>query len=125
MRSVSRSRPRGERRSTATDRLPLFIPAQNRLCPSFVTGQRLASRPPPIGSKRITSAPSWASVIPPSGAATNAEPSTTRRPLRIPSTDITPCSGHEGDKAPVEDLLLAAVIGPVGPDDGVQVDHPS
>ena len=31
-------------------------------------------------SKRITSAPSCASVSPPSGAATNADPSTTRRP---------------------------------------------
>ena len=39
-------------------------------------------RPPPMGSKRITSAPSWASVIPPSGAATKAEPSTTRRPVQ-------------------------------------------
>src|SRR6478735_1942385 len=36
--------------------------------------------PPPTASKRITSAPSWASVMPPRGAATNAEPSTTRRP---------------------------------------------
>ena len=31
-------------------------------------------------SKRMTSAPSWARVSPPSGAATNAEPSTTRSP---------------------------------------------
>src|SRR3546814_7575210 len=30
----------------------------------------------------MTSAPSWASAIPPSGAATNAEPSTTRSPFR-------------------------------------------
>src|SRR3954452_8673759 len=36
--------------------------------------------PPPTASKRITSAPSWARVMPPRGAATNDEPSTTRRP---------------------------------------------
>src|SRR3974377_1527975 len=34
----------------------------------------------------MTSAPNWASVMPPSGAATKAEPSTTRRPFSIPST---------------------------------------
>src|SRR6478609_11166408 len=38
--------------------------------------------PPPTASKRITSAPSWARVMPPRGAATKAEPSTTRRPSR-------------------------------------------
>src|SRR5580704_3197479 len=37
-----------------------------------------------MSSKRITSAPNWASVIPPSGAAMNAEPSTMRRPARMP-----------------------------------------
>src|SRR2546426_442162 len=42
MRSTSSSRPRGERRSTATDRFPLFIPAQNRLRPSAVIGQARA-----------------------------------------------------------------------------------
>ena len=40
-------------------------------------------------SKRITSAPSCASVSPPSGAATNAEPSTTRKPSSIPIGDET------------------------------------
>src|SRR3954452_12252135 len=35
--------------------------------------------PPPIGSMRITSAPSCAIVMPPSGAATKAEISTIRR----------------------------------------------
>ena len=73
------SRPSGERRSTWIERLPLFRPAQNSDFPDGASGHRLASRPPPIWSKRITSAPSWASVIPPSGAATNAEPSITRR----------------------------------------------
>src|SRR5258708_25385848 len=47
------------------------------------TGQRSMSIPPPGGSTRITSAPSAASVAPPSGAATNAESSTTRSPARI------------------------------------------
>src|SRR6266436_1979012 len=37
-----------------------------------------------MSSKRITSAPSWASVMPPKGAAMNAEPSTMRRPARMP-----------------------------------------
>ena len=37
---------------------------------------------------RITSAPSCAKVIPPSGAATNAEASTTRIPARIESIGI-------------------------------------
>src|SRR5690606_16876168 len=68
-----------------SDRLPLFIPAQNRLVPSGVHGQRWKSIPPPTLSKRITSAPSWASVIPPSGAATNADPSTTRSPSNGPT----------------------------------------
>ena len=40
-------------------------------------------------SKRITSAPSCASVSPPSGAATNAEPSTTRSPVSSPIGDQT------------------------------------
>src|SRR5258708_20961188 len=47
------------------------------------TGQRSISIPPPGGSTRITSAPSAASVAPPSGAATNADSSTTRSPARI------------------------------------------
>src|SRR5579883_3263843 len=38
--------------------------------------------PPPIGSMRITSAPIWAIVMPPSGAATKAEISTMRRSAR-------------------------------------------
>ena len=58
------------------------MPAQKRLLPSSVTGQRFRSSPPPIGSKRITSAPSCARVIPPRGAATKAEPSTTRMPVQ-------------------------------------------
>src|SRR5258708_2165729 len=41
------------------------------------------SIPPPGGSTRITSAPSAASVAPPSGAAMNAESSTMRSPDRI------------------------------------------
>src|SRR5258708_21828911 len=41
------------------------------------------SIPPPGGSTRITSAPSAASVAPPSGAAINAESSTMRSPDRI------------------------------------------
>src|SRR6202521_4047469 len=41
------------------------------------------SIPPPGGSTRITSAPSAASVAPPSGAATNAESSMMRSPARI------------------------------------------
>ena len=35
---------------------------------------------PPIGSTRTTSAPSWARVIPPNGAATKDDTSTTRIP---------------------------------------------
>ena len=68
------SRARGVFMSIAIDRLPLLSPAQNRLWPSFVTGQRPASRPPSSRSKRITSAPICASVIPASGTATKAEP---------------------------------------------------
>ena len=49
--------------------------------PSLVTGQRSWSRPPFTSSKRITSAPICASVMPPNGAATKAEPSK----MRIPS----------------------------------------
>src|SRR5690349_24548916 len=41
------------------------------------------SMPPPGGSTRMTSAPSAASVAPPSGAAMKAESSTIRRPARI------------------------------------------
>src|SRR4051812_19766467 len=37
-----------------------------------------------MSSKRITSAPSWASVMPPIGAAMNADPSMMRRPARMP-----------------------------------------
>jgi len=44
--------------STAIERLPLFMPAQNIEAPFAATGQRAWSSPPPIGSKRITSAPS-------------------------------------------------------------------
>src|ERR1700682_2412092 len=41
------------------------------------------SIPPPGGSMRMTSAPSAASVAPPSGAATNADSSTIRSPSRM------------------------------------------
>ena len=85
--AVTSSWPSALRTSTASDRLPLFIPAQNRLWPSGVSGQRWKSMPPPMLSKRMTSAPSWASVIPPSGAATNADPSITRRPSSAPTSD--------------------------------------
>src|SRR6188472_4070012 len=40
-------------------------------------------------SKRITSAPTWASVSPPRGAATKADPSKTRSPLSSPIGDQT------------------------------------
>src|ERR1035437_3200449 len=65
-----------------TERLPWFNPAQCRLRPRC-SGHRSMSIPPPGGSTRITSAPSAAGVAPPSGAATNAESSTTRSPARI------------------------------------------
>src|ERR1041385_6476604 len=42
--------------------------------------------PPPMGSQRITSAPSCARVMPPSGAATNAALSMIRSPARMPGT---------------------------------------
>src|SRR5688572_20609341 len=47
-------------------------------------GQRSLSSPPLMSSNRITSAPSCASVMPPRGAAMNAEPSTMRRPAKMP-----------------------------------------
>src|ERR1700692_3357436 len=47
------------------------------------SGHRSMSIPPPGGSTRITSAPSAASVAPPSGAATNADSSTMRSPESI------------------------------------------
>lgn len=85
------------------DRFPLFRPAQNKLFPAAVTGQRLRSSPPPIGSKRMTSAPICASVMPPSGAATNADPSTTRMPCKIPSMGLSfpglRCEGRWRDQA--------------------------
>src|ERR1700682_2313462 len=46
-------------------------------------GHRSMSIPPPGGSTRITSAPSAASVAPPSGAATKSDISTMRSPARI------------------------------------------
>ena len=45
--------------SIVTDRLPLLRLAQNRLAPVCDSGQRPASLPPPGGSTRMTSAPSW------------------------------------------------------------------
>ncbi len=50
------------------------------LSPPGANGQRLASMLPPRGSMRITSAPSWAKVMPPNGAAMKADTSTTRSP---------------------------------------------
>ena len=63
-----------------TERLPLFSPAQYRLFPSGESGQRVVSGAPPGGSILMTSAPSCARVIPPSGAATNDETSMIRSP---------------------------------------------
>ena len=60
--------------------LALFRPVQYRLVPDGASGQRVMSGPPPTGSTRMTSAPSWARVSPPSGAATKLETSTTRSP---------------------------------------------
>ncbi len=64
------------------ERLPLFSPAQYRLSPLGASGHRVVSGAPPSGSILMTSAPSWASVIPPSGAATNEETSMIRRLAR-------------------------------------------
>src|SRR3546814_13303504 len=50
----------------------------------------------------MTSAPSWASVIPPSGAATNAEPSTTRSPFR---RSYMRSSGHRAGGTELRDLV--------------------
>src|ERR1035437_3812396 len=74
--------PTSVRVSMVTERLPWFNPAQYRLRPRC-RGHRSMSIPPPGGSTLITSAPSAARVAPPSGAATNAESSTTRSPARI------------------------------------------
>ena len=81
--------------------MPLFRPCQKRLRSSSVTGQRARSSPPPTGSKRITSAPSWASVMPPSGAATYADPSITPMPSRIVFTPSAPRSASRGPPASV------------------------
>src|SRR5450759_658002 len=74
--------PASVRVSMVTDRLPWFNPAQYRLRPRC-RGHRSMSIPPPGGSTRITSAPRAARAAPPSGAATNADSSTTRSPARI------------------------------------------
>ena len=92
MTRVINSLPSGLRISTAIDRFPLFIPAQKWLCPLSATGQRFASNPPSIRSKRITSAPICANVIPANGTATNADPSTTRIPL---NTVLIPASFYQ------------------------------
>ena len=83
--AATSSRPSSELRSIWIERFPLLRPAQKRLLPSRLTGQRPRSRPPPMGSKRITSAPSCAIAMPPRGAATNADPSMIRMPSRIPA----------------------------------------
>ena len=96
---VTISCPSGVVMSTAMLRLPLLSPAQNRLRPFSVTGHRSFSRPPRIRSKRMTSAPICASVMPASGAATNAAPSTIRSPSRILTMQSLPwaccCSVRE------------------------------
>src|ERR1700677_703487 len=73
-------RPAGSLKLMVTDRLPLFRLVQYRLVPDGASGQRFRSAPPPTGSILITSAPSWARVRPPSGAATKLEISRTVRP---------------------------------------------
>src|SRR5512138_3263768 len=45
-----------------------------------------------MSSKRITSAPNCARVMPPNGAAMNAEPSTMRRPAKMPVIFAFPVS---------------------------------
>ena len=70
-----------------TERLPLLSPAQYRLPPLGASGQRVVSGAPPSGSILMTSAPSWASVIPPSGAATKEETSMIRSPASGPSSE--------------------------------------
>src|SRR3954463_7376138 len=59
-------------------------------------------------SKRITSAPSWARVSPPRGAATKADPSTTRSPLSSPIGDQT-ASCEPGLHEPGRDGALGRV----------------
>src|SRR5882757_10703468 len=82
------------------------------LRPSLVMGQRSLSSPPLMSSKRITSAPSWASVMPPSGAAMNAEPSTMRRPARMPVILRFPLSlPSEADEVVLALLQPPAVLG--------------
>src|SRR5579864_2326892 len=60
--------------------------------------------PPPSGSMRITSAPNCAIVMPPSGAATKAENSTTRKSARrLFISGIEP-QAHRGRNLPVGSL---------------------
>src|SRR5487761_79169 len=77
---VTTSRPASDLKSTAIDRLALFMPVHIKLVPDGASGQRPTSAAPPSGSILMTSAPSCASVMPPSGAATKLEISTSRRP---------------------------------------------
>src|SRR5216684_675158 len=79
-RSPNRRRPSASRKLSVTDRLPLFSAVQYRLVPDVASGHRPTSGPPPSGSILITSAPSWARVMPPSGAAMKLETSSTVRP---------------------------------------------
>ena len=83
--AVTSSRPAVGAQVDAQRALALVQPGPEQRLPARApAASGVWSRPPPRSSKRITSAPSWASVMPPSGAATNAEPSTTVRPSRIP-----------------------------------------
>ena len=78
---------------------PCSCPPRTGWCRRGCTGQRWKSMPPPMSSKRMTSAPSWASVMPPSGAATKADPSTTRRPSSAPTPDTLAVPGGEVNPA--------------------------
>src|SRR5262249_60099744 len=98
-------------KSRVTDRLPLFRPAQYRLAPDGASGHRVTSAAPPTGSTRTTSAPSWASVMPPSGAATNEEISTIRSPASGAASSVG-MDTRVGSRVPVPTSL--PVRGPAG-----------
>jgi len=80
--------PRGRRRHAA-DRIRQARSPRAE-AKKLISGHLRASIPPRMGSKRMTSAPSCARVIPPSGAATKAEASITRRPSRILYMSFSP-----------------------------------
>src|SRR3954470_15118732 len=77
--------------------------------PLSCSGQRRTSVAPPIGSTRMTSAPSWARVIPPSGAATKLETSRTRNPLSITAASCL-------DDGPARDQCVDVVVAERGQD---------